>query len=126
MTMTEVTISISVVEIGMSIAVTGLLLNMMIQSKVQALPVVRLATQLNTEVITKRELDQLEGGYQYFVHGSTTNNWLEALGIDPSKGRPDTDFGLGFYTFPLPDSRSIRKSSEWAIRTSMRSSGTPF
>lgn len=96
-------------SIMMSLAATYLVLKPVVdQAFKTSSPLTRLAHALKAEVIdknrlrTKKAVD--ENNYKYFVHGSNWRNvnWWSPLGfarISPSFGRPDEDFGLGFYTF---------------------------
>lgn len=49
--------------------------------------------------------------YVVLWHGCTTEdkNAIEANGVDPARGRPDTDFGRGFYTTTMK-----RQARHWA------------
>jgi RHS repeat-associated protein len=89
-----------------SIAVSALLTIRAVQliDRLQPTALERLATDLNTKVITHVELERRvrdEPG-QYFIHGGTAIRWRGATGIKITK-RPDNllgnDFGDGFYTY---------------------------
>jgi hypothetical protein len=49
--------------------------------------------------------------YSVLYHGCTSDdkNAIQARGVDPSKGRPNTDFGRGFYTTTIR-----RQARHWA------------
>jgi hypothetical protein len=80
----------------------------------------KIAHQLGTQVIPLKDVKQKtdDAGYSYFVHGTHTFEWIYQHNISGNVGRDDTDFGRGFYTFPLSDFRSLGAATEWALRKS--------
>jgi RHS repeat-associated protein len=83
----------------------------------------RLARNLDTEVISRKDVEterRNNPGKRYFAHGSSSGAWSGSE-IDPTRGNPNFDFGLGFYTFEATP-QGLRRASQQAIN---RTTGTP-
>jgi len=101
-------------KISLSIGASALLLakawqSARIRAEFQQLEAV--ATDLGTDVITSRDMKQ--PGAKVFLHGTNIAEWSFLGMIDATIGRVG-DFGIGYYTFPAEDSRSLGKVTERA------------
>lgn len=89
----------------------------------------RLATDLDTDVITATDVDterRRNPGYVYFAHGTSSGVWSgTASDIDPMVGRTDLDFGRGFYT-TLATTEGIAQTAQLALRAAEMSGGLSF
>lgn len=74
---------------------------------------IRLGVEVVTELDVRRRHERPEN--DYFVHGTSTGIWRESSSIDITKGKPNIDFGLGFYTFRW-DARGLVAAIERAIQ----------
>jgi RHS repeat-associated protein len=97
-------------------------------SHVQSQELTQTANQLNIKVKSVSTLtEDIENDRNriYFIHGSSTKSWKNAVGFEIQPSDRYLDFGNGVYTFPATPEGYLR-AAEWAERKAQKDHSTPF
>lgn len=106
---------------GFSVAATGMLLSSLHQNvlvpTLRTAELRRVATQLNTQLMTKADLEKMPvvlPMFRFFVHGTSTFKFAaDVTAFDPFAGKKRLDFGWGLYTFEATPA-GVFWASRWA------------